>query len=72
MLQAFIMFCIWSVMFVIISLATPRPDPKQVENTTWPNPLHVIFAGKLKGWYDPRLLAIFLFGIMVVLYYIFR
>jgi len=72
MMQAFLMFCIWSVVYFIVSLATPRPAPEQVEQTTWPNPLHVIFHGKLKGWYDPRLLTAGLFVLMVVLYYVFR
>ncbi len=72
MIQAFMMFCVWSVFYVVVSLMTPKPAPEQVENTTWPNPLAVIFHGKLKGWYDPRLITITLFVVMVILYYVFR
>jgi Na+/proline symporter len=72
MLQATCMFCIWSVMYVLISLATPKPAPEQVENTTWRNPLAVLFEAEFKGWYDPRLLTVGLFAMMVVLYYVFR
>lgn len=72
MIQAFCMFCIWSVMFVIISLLTPAPSPAQVENTTWPNPLAVLFHGKIQNWYDARVLTVLLFCLMIVLYVVFR
>lgn len=72
MIQAFLMFCIWSALYVIISLFTPAPPAEQVENTTWPNPLAVVFRGSLVGWYDPRLLTIALLALMAVLYWVFR
>ncbi len=72
MIQAFLMFCLWSVVFAGISLATPAPDPEQVEGITWPNPLSVIFYGRLRGWHDPRLLTIALLVLMAALYYVFR
>jgi len=55
-----------------VSLITPAPPAEQVENTTWPNPLVVIFQGRLAGLSDARLLAGLLLVLMVVLYYIFR
>lgn len=72
MIQAFLMFCIWSAFFVVVSLLTPAPAPEQVADTTWPNPLAVLFQGRLIGWYDPRLLTLVLLVSMVVLYYVFR
>jgi SSS family solute:Na+ symporter len=72
MMQAVYMFVIWSVLYVIVSLATPAPPREQVENTTWPNPLAVIFRGRLIGWYDPRLLTAALLVFTLVLYWVFR
>jgi SSS family solute:Na+ symporter len=66
------MFLIWSAVFVVVSLMTPAPPAEQVANTTWPNPLSVIFQGRLTGLTDARLLAGVLLALMVVLYYIFR
>lgn len=72
MIQAFLMFCIWSTLYVMISLLTQAPPAEQVENTTWPNPLAVVFRGSLIGWYDPRLITIALLALMIVLYWVFR
>jgi uncharacterized sodium:solute symporter family permease YidK len=72
MMQAVYMFVIWSILYVVVSLATPAPPREQVENTTWPNPLAVIFRGRLIGWYDPRLLTAALLVFTLVLYWVFR
>jgi hypothetical protein len=66
------MFVIWSVLYVVVSLATPAPPREQVEKTTWPNPLAVVFRGRLIGWYDPRLLTAVLLILTLVLYWVFR
>jgi len=68
MMQAWWMFCICSVIFVIVSLLTPAPDPKQIEGLTWKNPLQVITQGKIKGFLDPRVIAGLLFLLVVFLY----
>jgi SSS family solute:Na+ symporter len=72
MMQAWWMFCLCSVIFVVVSLLTPKPDGRNIEGLTWKNPLQVIAEGKLKGIGDPRILAGFLLLAMIVLYYIFR
>ena len=72
MMQDVYMFLIWSVVYVVVSLLTAAPLAEQVENTTWPNPLGVIFQGRLTGLTDPRLLAGLLLVLMIVLYWIFR
>ncbi len=70
MMQAWWMFCICSVIFVIVSLLTPAPDPKQIEGLTWKNPLQVIARGKIKGFLDPRVIAGLLLLLMFILYYL--
>jgi SSS family solute:Na+ symporter len=71
MMQAWWNFCICSVIYVITSLLTPRPDPAQIESLTWSNPLKVIFHGKPTRVGDPRIVAAVLFAAMIVLYCIF-
>lgn len=72
MMQAAWGFAIWSVVYVIVSLATPAPPSEHVEMTTWPKPLQVIFRDPLSGVSDPRILAGVLLAVMAVLYTIFR
>jgi len=72
MMQAWWMFCICSVVFVIVSLLTPPPTPKQIDGLTWSNPLAVLFGERLTTFWDPRILALVLFLIMAGLYYTFR
>jgi len=71
MLQAVYMFCIWSVVYVVVSLLTPAPSKEQVERTTWSHPWAVITQGKLTGFTDPRAIAAALFVLMAVLYMFF-
>ncbi|MGQ9801864.1 MAG: sodium:solute symporter [Candidatus Saccharicenans sp.] len=72
MMQAWWMFVICSLIFVVISLLTPRPAAEKVEGLTWKSPRHILNKGNYKGWADPRVQAGLLFVLMVVLYFIFR
>jgi SSS family solute:Na+ symporter len=72
MMQAWWVFCICSVLFVIVSLLTPAPAPEKIEGLTWENPLAVIFGKKVEGFFDPRILAGLLLATMAVLYCVFR
>lgn len=72
MMQAWWLFVICTIFFVIISLLTPIPDPKNIEGLTWDNPIHVITKGKISGITDPRIIAGGLFLLMAILYYILR
>ncbi len=72
MMQAWWGFCLCSVCFVSVSLATPPPPPEKVEGLTWENPAAVLFRGRLSGWDDPRVPAAGLLLLMGVLYYFFR
>lgn len=69
MMQAWWMFCLCSLLFMIVSLMTPKPDPKSTEGLTWDKPIRVLAHGKIKTIGDPRILAFFLLVIMIVLYY---
>jgi len=60
------------VIYVIVSLATPAPDPAKLENVCWEHPLKAITYGRVERIGDPRIIAGFLFIVMVVLYYLFR
>lgn len=72
MMQAWWVFCICSVLFVVVSLLTPPPPPEKIEGLTWANPLAVIFGKKLEGIFDPRIIAALLLSTMAVLYFVFR
>jgi SSS family solute:Na+ symporter len=72
LMQAWWNFCLCSLVLVAVSLATPPPDPAVVAELTWPNPLRVIFHGKLTGWTDPRFLGGVLAAVMVALYVVFH
>jgi SSS family solute:Na+ symporter len=72
MMQGVYLFCFWTALYFVVSLLTPAPPAEQVENTTWRNPLSVVLEGKLTGITDPRLIALALFALMIVLYIVFR
>ncbi len=68
MMQAWWMFCFCSLVFIVVSLMTPKPAPKNIEGLTWDKPLRIFSQGSVTGIKDPRLLAGFLLGIMIILY----
>ncbi|MCA9022955.1 MAG: sodium:glucose symporter, partial [Planctomycetaceae bacterium] len=71
MLQAWWLFVICSVVFVVVSLLTPKPTAEQIEMMCWKNPLQDIVFRKLSGVTDPRLIALLLAGIMTSIYITF-
>jgi len=60
------------VVYVVVSLFTPRPDPAKLKNVCWEHPLQAVRQGRLTGVRDPRMVALFLFVVMVILYCLFR
>lgn len=72
MMQAWWSFCICTVIYFLVSLATPKPPPEKIEGLTWDHPLDVITRDKLNGLGDPRVLAGLLFAVVALLYYVFR
>jgi SSS family solute:Na+ symporter len=72
MMQAWWMFVICSLIFVIVSLCTPKPAAEKIEGLTWEKPSKIIFQGPIKRIDDPRFLALGLLLLLIALYYIFR
>ncbi len=72
MMQAWWMFCICSVIYVVVTLLTPAPAPESVDGLTWDHPLAAVTQEPFKGVRDPRLIATVLALVVAVLYYIFR
>ncbi len=72
MMQAWWVFCICSVLFVIVSALTPAPPPEKIDGLTWTSPWSIIFGAKPQGASDPRLLTGLLLTTMFILYYVFR
>jgi SSS family solute:Na+ symporter len=72
MMQAWWMFCLCSLLYVIVSLMTPKPDPASIQGLTWDKPIRVLAQGKIRQIGDPRVLAGFLLAVMIVLYYVLR
>ena len=72
MMQAWWMFCICSVVYVVVTLLTPAPAPESVEGLTWTHPLGALTQERFKGFRDPRLIATVLALTVAFLYFIFR
>ena len=61
-----------SVLYVAVSLMTPKPKLEDIEDVCWQNPLNVFTKEKLSDPGDPRVLGGSLFCVMIVLYWIMR
>jgi SSS family solute:Na+ symporter len=72
MMQAWWLFCINSIIFVVISYLTPKPDIKAIEACTWKSPFAFLTEEKFKGSTDTRLLAGGLLTALIILYFIFH
>lgn len=72
MMQAWWLFCICSLIYVVVSLLTPAPSPESIEGLTWSHPLSALTEKKFEGARDPRAIAAVLAVAVAVLYYIFR
>lgn len=70
MMQAWWLFVICTVIYFLVSYATPRPSPEITDHYTWDNPLTVV-RGKLKGMGDVRIYTILLIITLVTLYIVF-
>jgi solute:Na+ symporter, SSS family len=70
LMQAWWMFCICSVIFVVSSLCSPAPTLQSVEGLTWTNPLASL--RETRGWNSPPAIALLLLVTMIVLYIVFR
>jgi SSS family solute:Na+ symporter len=70
MMQAWWLFCICVVIYLVTSRLTPKPDPAQIEKYTWKHPLETV-RGPLKGWNDVRILILILLVVMITLFALF-
>ncbi|MEX0321903.1 MAG: sodium:solute symporter [Puniceicoccaceae bacterium] len=71
MLQAWLLFVACSLIFVLISKCSKRPDSACIEKYCWKSPLAVLSEKQLTGVKDPRILSLILVLIMVLCYWIF-
>jgi len=62
----FFAFCL--VLYIIVSLATPAPSEANIKNLVWKHPLAFLKEGRIQGITDPRIMALILLIIMVILY----
>jgi|GEM_PF-17175 len=72
MMMGLILLSMCIVVYVAVSLATPAPSAEDLQRMGWQPPLAAIFEKRLVGVTDPRVVAIGLFTVMIVLYYILR
>lgn len=68
MLVGGIFFGLCLLTYIVASLVTPAPAEANTKGLVWEHPLAFLSEGKLSGVTDPRILALILLGIMVILY----
>ncbi len=72
MMQCWWLFVVIGIIYIVVSLMTPKPRPEQIHDYTLEKPLAFITKGKVTGITDPRILSLILVIIMFTLYYIFK
>lgn len=72
MMMGLILLSMCVAVYVIVSLMTPAPTDEELEKISWRPPLRVLVETKITGIADPRIVAIGLFALMIVLYYFMR
>jgi SSS family solute:Na+ symporter len=72
MMQAWWLFCICIIIYIVVSLLTPAPAPGSVDGLTWSHPLAALTQAPFSGVRDPRLIATFLAVVVAILYYLLR
>ena len=68
MLVGGMFFVLCLVIYIIVSLMTPAPGEANIKNLVWEHPLAFLKEGRISGITDPRIMALILLAIMVVLY----
>ncbi len=76
LMQAWWMFCICSVIFILTSVCTPAPPAQCVDGLTWSGSLASMRKtrgwNKTQEWHSPLAIASLLLLTMIVLYIVFR
>jgi Trk-type K+ transport system membrane component len=68
MLVGGIFFVLCMLAYIVVSLATPAPADANIKDLVWEHPLAFLKEGEISGVTDPRIMALILLLIMVVLY----
>lgn len=71
MLVGGIFFVMCLVAYIVISLCTAAPSPEKLKDLVWQHPLEFLTSGKIKGITDPRIMALILLVVMIILYAVF-
>ena len=72
MMMGLILLTMCIIVYVIVSLRTPAPTQEELDAMGWRPPLKVLTETKIKGLTDPRMIALGLVILMVILYAIMR
>jgi len=71
MLVGGIFFVMCLIAYILVSLCTAAPSPEKLKDLVWQHPLDFLTSGKIKGITDPRIMALILLVVMIVLYAVF-
>jgi SSS family solute:Na+ symporter len=71
MLVGGIFFAACFLIYIIVSLCTTAPESEQLKDLVWQQPLEFLTSGKIKGVTDPRIMALILLVLMIILYRVF-
>jgi SSS family solute:Na+ symporter len=71
MLVGGIFFAACFLLYIIVSLCTTAPESEQLKDLVWQQPLEFLTSGKIKGVTDPRIMALILLVLMIILYRVF-
>ncbi len=72
LMKAWWLFVFCTLLFIVVSLLTPKPDMEMISKVTLKRPLDFITKGKLSGIGDPRILSAILLVLMIILYVTFK
>lgn len=72
MMMGLILLAICIAVYVIVSLITPAPTEEELDKMGWRPPLKVLTESKVAGLFDPRIIAVGLIVLMVILYILMR
>ncbi len=72
MMAGLILLCMCIGVYVVVSLVTPAPTAEELDKMGWKSPLKAITSTKITGITDPRIAAMLLFVVMIILYCLLR
>lgn len=71
MLQAWWLFVISSIILIVVSYLTPKPEQAVVEKFCWKSPLLVLTEKPISGITDARIMSLLLIAVMALCYALF-